>query len=236
MGIPTILRANIDDTDIADTTSGNVLVSNGTSFVTATMSGDATIASGGALTIASTSIEAGMLGANLATGFINLDLHTLREIASNDYQALGATEGGHLATDSVPDLYRVNGATDKAAKVEWKATETDEVQFAPVAIPPDYDNTADTMSVHCIWTKGSNTDTSMVVDVQVFSGFGDTEMGGNTAAINVAADTVFESSVALTGANVGAHPGFLNIILVPGAHANDVLRLHAAWIEYPRKT
>ena len=45
MGIPSIIRGNVDDSDILDSTSGNLMVSNGTNFVTATMSGDATIAS-----------------------------------------------------------------------------------------------------------------------------------------------------------------------------------------------
>ncbi|MFQ6030616.1 MAG: hypothetical protein ACE5Q6_24355, partial [Dehalococcoidia bacterium] len=45
-------------------------------------------------------------------GFIPLDLTALREIATNDIQALAA-HGGILASDSVPTLLRINGATDK---------------------------------------------------------------------------------------------------------------------------
>ena len=214
--------ATVTDLTMTGEASNEILYFDGSNWASIAVSGAVTHAAG-----------VFTLGGNLATGFINLDLHSLREIATNDYQALAA-HGGVLATDSVPDLYRINGATDRAAKVEWKTGEADEVQFPPIALPPDYDNSADTLAVHCIWSKDGNTDTAAVVDVQAFSGIGDTEMGGNTAAINVAADTAFETSVTLTGANVGAHPGFLNICLVPGTHANDVLRLHAAWIEYPR--
>lgn len=192
------------------------------------VAGKAMIVSPGVYNAANKTLE--LRVAEKGSGFIPLDITSLREIASNDIQDLAAY-GGILATDSVPDLYRVNGLTDKALKVEWKTGEVDEVAFPPVPLPPDFDGGAPA-TVHCLWSKDANTDTAMVVDVQAFSGLGDTEMGGNTAAIAVAADTLFETSVSLTGANVGGHPGMLNLALVPGTHANDVLRLHAAWIEY----
>jgi hypothetical protein len=53
----------------------------------------------------------GSLSPLLKTGVIPLDITSLREIASNDIQALVA-QGGILASDSVPNLARVNGATD----------------------------------------------------------------------------------------------------------------------------
>jgi len=181
-------------------------------------------------------LQAAGLSTNLKTGFIPLDITSLREITSNDIGnvADGAAwgSGGILAQDSTPKLERINDATDKGLRVHWAATVVDEVQFPPIPIPPDFDNSRN-MTVHLLVYKGTNTDTTFVIDVQAWSGIGDTEMGGNTAAITET--SAAEKTVTLTGANVGTHPGVVNIGLVPAAHANDAIYLLAAWIEYTRK-
>jgi hypothetical protein len=68
--------------------------------------------------------------------------------------------------------------------------------------------------------------------VQAFFGVGDTECGAPTPTI---AQARAEYKVAIAAADVAAHPELLNISLVPGAHAGDVLYLDGAWIEYTRK-
>lgn len=55
------------DDSLTAATSGDILVSNGTDFIHATMSGDATIASGGALTIGDDKITEAKLGAEFTT-------------------------------------------------------------------------------------------------------------------------------------------------------------------------
>lgn len=173
-------------------------------------------------------------------GTIPLDISVLREIVSSDIANLtdtestaGRTSGGLLALDSDPLIRRVNYATDKALRVVWAAANVTEVQFPPVVKPVDLDDSED-VEVHLMIAKGSNTDTSAVIDVQVFDGVGDTEMGGNTDAL--ATDALTEYVVTLANADIGAQPGFFNISLIPGAHANDAEYLYAAWIEYTRKT
>lgn len=167
---------------------------------------------------------------NRDTGVIPLDITTLREIASNDIQDLAA-HGGLLASDSDPALARVNGATDKALRVTWDTSnDTDEVQFAPVIMPPDIDSDSD-VTIHLLAVMGGTTDTP-TIDVQVFDGVGDTEMGGATAALS---DTLAEVSVTIDASDISGHPtGFLNIALVPAAHTTDALHLYGAWIEYTR--
>lgn len=165
-----------------------------------------------------------------AKGTIPLDITSLREIAANDIQALAA-HGGLLASDSDPALARVDGATDKALRAIWDTTnDIIEVQFPPVPIPEDLDDSED-VTVHLMAAMESTNDTP-AIDVQAFAGVGDTEMGGATAALS---DTLAEVSVTLDAANIPAHPNFLNIALVPGAHETDALYLYAAWIEYTRK-
>lgn len=180
--------------------------------------------------IASGAVTAAKLSTTLKTGTIQLDITSLREIASNDIQALAA-HGGLLASDSDPSLARVNGATDKALRVIWDtANDTDEVQFAPVAKPADLDASSD-LTIH-LWAAMAGATDTPTIDVQVYDGTGDTEMGGATGAIT--GTTPAEYTVTIANANVAAAPGMLNIALVPGAHTNDALYLYAAWIEYTR--
>lgn len=165
-----------------------------------------------------------------APGHIPLDLTSLREIATNDIQALSA-HGGLLASDSDPSLARVNGATDKALRVIWDTSnDTDEAAFPPVPWPADLDPDVD-VTVHLMAAMESTNDTPKI-DVQAFEGVGDTEMGEKTAALS---DTLAEVTATLGAADITGHPGFLNLALVPEAHTNDALYLYAAWIEYTRK-
>ena len=195
--------------------------------------GAGTLAAGsvGTANLAANAVTAAKLTATMATGTIPLDITSLREIATNDTQNLAA-HGGILASDSAPKLERVNGATDKALRVTWTAeADTDEAQFPPVPMPADLDATAN-VTFHALMAMEDTNDTP-TVDVQVFDAVGDTEMGGATGAVT--GTSVAEYTVTILAANVGGPPtGFLNISLVPAAHATDDMYLYAAWLEYSR--
>lgn len=184
------------------------------------------------LKIAGTPI--GASGATLNTGYIPLDITSLREAISNDVgvaaTAAARGSGSILASDTTPTLARVNGATDKALRVTWATSNVDEVMFPPVPMPPGLDGETD-VTVHLLAAMAGATDTP-TIDVQVFDGVGDTEMGGATAALS---DTLAEITVTIAAANLTGHPlGFLNIALVPGAHGTDALYLYGAWLEYTK--
>ncbi len=175
---------------------------------------------------------------SLNLGYLPLDITTMRVIVSNvtldeTIVSTGGSEkapGGILATDgAIFDLSRTNGATDKALRVAFKNNTTGEIQFAPAALPPDFNASAD-WTVHLLLEMAGSTDTP-TVDVQVFAGKGDTEMGGATSAL---ADAISEEVVTITAANTPALPTFVNIGLVPGAHTTDIIWLYAAWVEYDR--
>jgi predicted RecA/RadA family phage recombinase len=181
--------------------------------------------------LADNAVTAGKLTATMGTGFIPLDITSLREIASNAIQNLAA-HGGILASDSAPQLERVNGATDKALRVTWTAeADTDEAQFPPVPLPVDLDAT-ENVTFHCLAAMEDTNDTP-TIDVQVWDAVGDTEMGGATGAVT--GTSVAEYTVTILAANISGPPtGFLNIGLVPAAHATDDMYLYAAWLEYAR--
>ena len=164
-------------------------------------------------------------------GKLSLDLMSLREIASDEIPNEASVHGGILTSDSTPSLKRVSTSTDKALKVEWVGGNVDEVQFPPVFMPPDFNSSIDA-TVHLLAKMDAGGDTP-TIDIQVFDGIGDTEMGGATAALS---SSLAELSVTLANANLSGHPlGFLNISLVPGTHATQLVELYAAWIEYTRK-
>jgi hypothetical protein len=164
---------------------------------------------------------------------VPLPISELREAISNDIgvaaTAAARGSGAILCSDTTPILQRVNGATDKAMRVSWVANDVDEVQWGGIMVPRAAE-TANAVTVDLMLAKNTNTDTSATVDVQAWSGVGDTEMGAATTAL--ASATLGKKTVTLTSTNVGAHPGFLNIGLVPSAHANDAIYLYAAAAEF----
>ncbi len=160
----------------------------------------------------------------------SLDITSLREIVSDETD-VDANHGGILTLDSTPRLKRVATSTDKALKVEWVGGNVDEVQFPPFFMPPDLDEVSD-VTIHLLAKMDASGDTP-TIDVQVFDGIGDTEMGSATAALS---DTLAELIVTIGNADISGHPtGFFNISLIPGTHATQLVELYAAWIEYVRK-
>ncbi len=186
--------------------------------------------------LAAGSVGVSELTTNLKVGYIPLDLFSVREAISNvlqaaaDGSALGS--GGILATDTTPILQRINGATDKAARISWVATDQGEIQFAPVTYPPDLDDTA-AVVVHLLVYKDANMDATASIAVGYFEGIGDTNAGGSTAAITET--TLAEKTVSIAAGDVGAHPNVATITLIPAAHANDAIYCMGAWVEYTRK-
>jgi hypothetical protein len=165
---------------------------------------------------------------NLKVGFIPLDIVNAAIIAANVIQ--NTTEGGRPDGNTAPILQRINSATDKALRLTWAATVVAELQFPPVAMPPDLDPTAP-VEVHLICAKDANANT-VTVAVGAFFGVGDTNAGGNTPTI---AQARARYKVAIAAADVAAYPEVLNVSLTPSAHAGDALYLDGAWIQYTRK-
>lgn len=177
----------------------------------------------GAITIGSTSLT--FVKMEPVIGFMPLSLGSLRAIAANEI-------AGPLDDTTTPAFERINGATDKGLRVFWASSNSDEVAFPEVYMPPDIDADKD-LTIHLVAEMSGATDTP-TIDVQVFDSSGDTEMGGATAAIT---DTRAEVSVTIAAADITGHPlGWLSISLIPGAHTTDTLAVFSAWIEYTRKT
>ena len=170
-----------------------------------------------------------------AQAFIPLDITAFREIATNAIQNLAA-HGGILASDSTPILERVNGATDRALRIRWAASDSAEIAYPPIPLPPDLDASEDVI-VHLVVERGGSTDDSQIDVLALENGLGayaaDTEMGGKTAAL--ATTNVTEVTVTLAAANIAGHPASLNLSLLPDAHTTDALHMYSGWVEFTRK-
>lgn len=194
--------------------------------------GTGTLASGsiGTTQLADNGVTAAKLTDTLETGFIPLPLSAFREIASNDIPATAA-DAGALSSNTTPTFSRVNGATDKQLRLGWAASNNDEVQIGGVALPPDLDD-ASAITLHILAAMAGATDTP-VVALSYFEGVGDTNAGGNTAAVT--GTTAAEYSVTVAHGNVGAHPNVISVGITPAAHTTDALYIYAAWLEYTRQ-
>lgn len=168
------------------------------------------------------------LSSSARTGFKELNLFTAQIIGSNAIPDAGNFMDGN--TD--PEIIRVNGATDKMARLNWVATSVVELQFAPETLPPDLDDDQDIV-IHLNVDKDANVDTTANIDVQVFFNRGDTECGDATAAITET--SVTEKTVRISASDIPASPGIMTVCLVPSAHDNDALRLYSAWYTYTKK-
>lgn len=193
--------------------------------------GTSNLATGAVTTIklADDNVTAAKLTDTLALGMIPLPLGSAREIVANAIPNAAAI-GGLLASDTTPILERVNGATDKKMRLRWAATNVDALQW-DITYPPDLDDTANVI-VYVLAAMGGASDTPTLA-INYFEGLGDTNAGGNTAAVTGTSIAVYSRTI--TAANIGAYPNGASIEIVPAAHGTDTLLIYAAWVEYTRK-
>lgn len=161
-------------------------------------------------------------------GFIPLPLAQARELDTSDI-INAAGNGGLLAKDSTPILESINGATDRKLWVKWASSNSDVIAWDFV-VPPDLDDTQ-AVTLHALAKMAGATDTP-VLTWTWFQGVGDSNAGGNTAALSA---TLAEVTRSIAAADVLAHPSAVTVSVAPGAHTTDACSLLAAWVEYTRK-
>lgn len=171
----------------------------------------------------------------LGTGFIDLGLDRARAIATNDIGAIAVGgagtvgSGGILGSDgsTAPALKRRNAATDPSVDILWAANVVTEIQWI-FTIPPDMDVTA-ASTFNYLASMGGAMDVP-VLTAKCFTGVGGTDLGGATAAL-AATEATVTVTIAASSFTVGQQA---IMTLVPGTHANDAVRLRAAYFTYTR--
>lgn len=193
---------------------------------------ESVVGSQGVISGKTSSVLVGMMGANQRTGVVPIPLGQWRLIASNDIPAIAVASGngGQLAVDTAPKLIRANAATDKKLTINWAASSSVEIQV-DVPYPLDLDDTQPIV-FHMLAKMGGATDIP-VVAVAFFEGIGDTNAGGNTAAVTGTALT--EYTVTIAAADVGAYPNSASITLIPAAHTTDTLVVTETWLTYTKR-
>ncbi len=196
--------------------------------------------------LAANAVTAAKLSTTMATGFIDLPITAARVIAvaTNEIGAIavgGANtfgSGGIAGSDGTGAtgiaLARVNAATDKQTRLVFPASGTSLVQWSFVT-PPDLDATA-ALTIKFLARMAGATDTPVLTVAYFENGAGayagDTNAGGNTAAVTGTSLAVYSRAIA--AADVAAAPTVVTIDVIPGAHTTDALHLFGAWVEYTR--
>lgn len=168
-------------------------------------------------------------------GYIPLPLAQARLIASNDIAAKNAADGGLISLDTDPTFKRVNGATDKQLRISWAAASVIPITWS-FLLPPDIDISA-VLTINLIMAMAATADTP-VVAVNYFNNAagsaytGDTNAGGNTAAITGTTPTKYTKTIA--AADLVAAQGMAIVELVPATHGTDALHLYGAYITYSK--
>lgn len=183
----------------------------------------------GSTQLATGAVTAAKLSSTLKAGHIALRITEAREIATNDIINT-AGDAGVLSSNTTPILQRVNGATDKKLRLNWASSNNDEIVWDFV-YPADLDDTA-AVVVHVLAAMSGATNTP-VLAISYFEGLGDTNAGGNTAAVT--GTSIAEYTVTIAAGDVGAAPNAASIGIVPGAHTTDALYIYAVWVTYTRK-
>jgi len=163
-----------------------------------------------------------------AQGFIPISLTQLREVASNDIQALAA-HGGILAKDSTPILEYTNGDTDSALRLNFDGGDVNPVVLQ-VPLPPDLDVTAD-LVLHIRAAMEDTNDTPTIASDTYFNE-GDTKVEDASAAITGTAYAEYTITIATADIPAGAQT--VTIELTPGTHDTDALFITALWLEYTK--
>lgn len=171
-----------------------------------------------------------LVNTKTVTRTIQLPLNSFVLWTTNHGAAIGAYTGS-------PGFGFVDYNTSKDMGIAWAGTNVNAIATS-VARPSDI-TAATTMNLKLALGKTGNTDTTATIDCNVYPAAAGDE--NNSDIQGTAAQVVpYDSGDVIGGiltftipeASMLAYPSVMNIIITPGAHANDVEVLSAAWLEY----
>lgn len=171
------------------------------------------------------------LQTDAAVGFVNLDLGAWREVSSAGAVGDTTANGGVLASDTTP-IFGAEGTTEALA-IKWAAGNADIIQIA-VSLPPDVNGSAAVTLDLWVLTDNAGGGGIDAASFSVLTSWDNGSQVTDTATDSVPATTVHKITATIDAGDVPATPGFLNIQLVPAAHASDPTHLLAARLNYTR--
>lgn len=184
--------------------------------------------------LASSAVTAAKLDATLRKGSVPLNLFAAREVSSTAGEDFTSVNLGLLSSATVPLLGLISTA-DRTPRISWTSGNSDGIQLPPVVPPPDF-TTAAGINVHLTVDKNSTLNQTANIDVQFWPAGSTSESGTVTAAIISTSPTDYSIAIPASVLYAGTAGGIWNVALVPGAHANDAIRVYGASIEYTRQS
>lgn len=192
----------------------------------------------GLISFATGEIAAADLAGDLSSGTLALGSHLVRGMKLASAETLATGIAVQLLTTTGNPSIELTSTGDQSLYVEWASAQTVGVKLPPIALPADFSTAGGAALDLFMQTLGSATaeDADAAMDVRVWAGIGDTEMG-STVAISSAAQW---RTVTLTSGNVlgpdSTVGGFLNVTLVPTAHAGRPWRVYDMRMRYTRSS
>jgi predicted RecA/RadA family phage recombinase len=164
--------------------------------------------------------------------FMPIPLTSFRELAAGVF-INAAGNGGVLAIDTTPILTMIGDGD--AMRIAWAAGNADQIA-AQILLPPDIDLTAD-LVLHTLCSKDGNVNNAVHIDGEAYFGESDADCFPSVSAANLLVQAKGEYTANILAADLPALQANYNMTLVvmPEAHANDIVYLHGAWLEYKRK-
>jgi predicted RecA/RadA family phage recombinase len=164
--------------------------------------------------------------------FMPIPLTSFRELAAGVF-INAAGNGGILATDTTPILTMI--ADGDGMRLAWAAGNTDQIA-AQMLMPPDMDLTAD-LVVHFLASKDANVNNACHIDGEAYFGESDVDCFPSVSAANLLVQAKGEYTANILAANLPASHvnNNMTLVVMPEAHAGDVVYLHGVWLEYKRK-
>lgn len=160
---------------------------------------------------------------------VALALGDWREVTSAGAVGAIAAAAGHLASDTTP-IFGAQ-ATSEAWAIKWAATNADIIQIA-TALPPDFSGADDVLLELDVLTDNAGGGGIDPASFTVLSSWDNGAQVSDTATDAVPAITVHTTTTIIAAADIPDAPRFLNIQLVPAAHANDPTHLMSARLLY----
>lgn len=192
----------------------------------------------GLITLASGAINAGHLAGDLASGTVPLGSHLFRSMKLASAETLATGLGPQLLTTTGNPSIELTSTGDQSGYVEWASAQVIGIKVPPIALPADFATAGGAAIDLFMQTVGTATaeDADAAMDVRAWAGIGDAEMGA-TVAISSANQwrtlTITSGNVLGPDSTVG---GFLNLTLVPGAHAGRAWRVYDMRMRYTRSS
>ncbi len=162
-----------------------------------------------------------------SVGTVPLSLDSFREVDSSGLVGNTAAGAGVLSSNTTPVM---QANANKAPELHWATGNVDKVRVA-TTLPTDLDDTANLLVD--LWVYSGTTDAASFTIDSSFDGAATVADTADDGATKSATPHVVTATIA--AADVPTEAALLTLILTPGTHATNTIKLLGARLRYTRK-